>query len=233
MCYTYKVKTKDILLNGIFRCGNTYLAFCFEEAIRINLPNDFDFHTRWHIHNHSHNPILLKFKDPENETIHFCIFRNPIQLVPSYFMFHYDLNNINSLNDDELKNKIRNISAEYNKYLKHQIKYGYATAILFDDIINDIDSVLEKIFNTLEVKYVNKIDTEKVKKFMSDLDHSRYPDPEELYRNFHLPREEQYPGTKSRILSTFKDMPEFKILMDQYLEIEKRAKELTPLTIYN
>ena len=227
------MQTKDILLNGMFRSGNTYLALAFEEAMVINLPDDFDFYSRWHLHNHTHNSAILKFNDPDNETIHFCIFRNPEQLIPSYFMFHYSAEQILEFSDHEFVFKIRNACAEYNKYLKNQIKYGYATVILFEDIINNIDSVLEKMLNSLEVEYVNKIDIKKVKESILILDQDRYKDTEEFYRNFHLPREEKYPETKSKILSTFKEMPEFKILMDQYLEIEKRAKELTPLTISN
>lgn len=225
--------TKDILLNGMFRCANTYLALAFEEAIVLNLPEDFDFHKRWHLHNHTHNSALLKFKDPENETIHFCIFRNPEQLIPSYFMFHYSEQEVRDLEDDQLEFRVRNACAEYNKYLKYQIKYGYATVILFDDIVSDIDSVLEKILKSMEIEYINKIDKDKVKQYLSNLDYSRYKDSEELYRNFHLPREEKYPELKNKVLSIFKNMPEFKILMNQYLEIEKRAKELTPLTISN
>jgi hypothetical protein len=227
------MQTKDILLNGMFRCGNTYLAIAFEEAMSINLPTDFDFHSRWHLHNHTHNSAMLKLNDPDNETIHFCIFRNPEQLIPSYFMFHYSAEQILELSDHDFVFKIRNACAEYNKYLKNQIKYGYATVILFEDIVNNIDSVLEKILNALEVDYVNKIDVKKVKESILMLDQDRYKDTEEFYRNFHLPREEKYPEIKNKVLSTFKNMPEFKILMDQYLEIEKRAKELTPLTISN
>ena len=44
---------------------------------------------------------------------------------------------------------------------------------------------------------------------------------------------EKYPELKNKVLSTFKNMPEYKILMDQYLIIEKRAKQLTPLTMFN
>jgi hypothetical protein len=227
------MQTKDILLNGMFRCANTYLAFAFEEALSLNLPKDYHFWSRWHLHNHTHNSSLLKFKDPDNETIHFCIFRNPEQLIPSYFMFHYSEEDVRELYDQQFEFRVRNACAEYNKYLKHQIKYGYATVILFDDIVSDIDNVLEKILESMEIKYINKIDKDKVKESLSTLDYGRYQDPEELYRNFHLPREEKYPELKNKVLSTFKNMPEFKILMDQYLEIEKRAKELTPLTISN
>jgi hypothetical protein len=205
----------------------------FVEAIALNLGKDFDFNERWHLHNHTHNSALLKFDDPEKETIHFVIFRNPEQLIPSVCMFHYASIDLAGLGDQELRGKIRNASAEYNKYLKHQIKYGYAEVILFDDIVSDIHTVLEKILKSIDIEYINKIDVEKVKLDLLGIDEDRYKDPENFYRNYHLPREEKYPEIKNRILNTFKDMPEFKVLMDQYLEIEKRAKELTPLTMSN
>jgi hypothetical protein len=229
------MESKDILLNGMFRSANTYLTFAFTEAININGPEGsmHDFNTRYHLHNHTHSATLLKLDDPENETIHFCIFRNPEQLIPSLFMFHYSDEDVKDLINDEFIRKIRNACAEYNKYLKNQLKYGYATVILFDDIVNDIHTVLDKILKSVELEYINKIDIEKVKSDLLKIDEERYKDPENFYRNYHLPREEKYPDLKKRVLTTFKKMKEFDILMNQYLEIEKRAKELTPLTISN
>jgi hypothetical protein len=155
------------------------------------------------------------------------------QLIPSLFMFHYSNEEAKTLNDSEFTGKIRNACAEYNKYLKNQIKYGYATVILFDDIINDIHVVLEKILKSLDLEYKTKIDVDKVKSDLLKIDEERYRDPENFYRNYHLPREEKYPELKNRVIETFKGMKEFDILMKQYLEIEKRAKELTPLTTPN
>lgn len=229
------MESKDILLNGMFRSANTYLTFAFIEAIHINGPEGhmYDFNTKYHLQNHTHSAALLKLDDQENETIHFVIFRNPEQLIPSLFMFHYSDEDVKGLSNDEFTRKIRNACTEYNKYLKNQLKYNYATVILFEDIINDIHTVLDKILKSVEIEYVNKIDVEKVKSDLLKIDEQRYKDPENFYRNYHLPREEKYPELKERVLNTFKGMKEFNILMDQYLEIEKRAKELTPLTISN
>lgn len=229
------MESKDILLNGIFRCGNTYLTFAFVEAVSINGPEDYmvEFNSRYHLHNHTHSAALLKLNDPDNETIHFCIFRNPEQLIPSLFMFHYSEEDVKGLSNDEFKRKIRNACAQYNKYLKNQLKYNYATVIMFDDIINDIHPVLEKILKSVDLEYTNKIDINKVKADLLKIDEERYRDPENFYRNYHLPREEKYPELKKRVIDTFKGMKEFDMLMDQYLEIEKRAKELTPLTMSN
>lgn len=229
------MQSKDLLLNGIYRCANTYLTFAFVEAITINGPESYmdEFNLKYHLHNHTHNAALLKLNDPDNETIHFCIFRNPEQLIPSLFMFHYSNEDVKNLNDSEFIRKIRNACAEYNKYLKNQLKYGYATVILFDDIVNNIHPVLEKILKSVELEYTNKIDVNKVKADLLKIDEERYKDPENFYRNYHLPREEKYPELKNRVLTTLKGMKEFDQLMNQYLEIEKRAKELTPLTISN
>jgi hypothetical protein len=227
--------SKDLLLNGIYRCANTYLTFALVEAITVNGTESSlnDFNSKYHLHNHTHSATLLKLDDPENETIHFCIFRNPEQLIPSLFMFHYSNEDVKNLNDSEFTVKIRNACAEYNKYLKNQIKYGYATVILFDDIINNIHAVLEKILKSLDLEYKTKIDVDKVKSDLLKIDEERYRDPENFYRNYHLPREEKYPELKNRVIETFKGMEEFDTLMEKYLEIEKRAKELTPLTISN
>jgi hypothetical protein len=225
--------SKDILLNGMFRSANTYLAFAFLEAVENNISDEFDFNTKWNLQNHTHSSALLKLKDPDNETVHFVIFRNPEQLIPSFFMFHYSSEEIKNLSDHELESKIRNACAEYHKYLKNQIKYGYAEVILFDDIINNIDSVLERILKAIDLEYVNKIDTKKVKANLLKIDEQRYRDPENFYRNYHLPREEKYPELKNRVLTKFKKMPEFYLLMNEYKEIEKGAKKLTPLTISN
>ncbi len=227
------MKTKDLLLNGIFRCGNTYLALCVAKAITIN-EKDGDingFKSKYHLHNHTHNAALLKLNDPDKETIHFVIFRNPEQLIPSLFMFHNSIDHIKTLNDNEIKESILNACSEYNQYLRNQIKYEYATVILFDDIINNIDPILKKILGAVEIEYVNKVDIEKIKENLFKMDNSIYKDSEDFYRNYHLPREEKYPEIKNKVLNIFKELPEFKILMDQYLEIEKRAKELTPLTM--
>jgi hypothetical protein len=227
------MKTKDLLLNGIFRCGNTYLALCVAEAIYINEKEHNDFKSEYHLHNHTHNAALLKLNDPDKETIHFVIFRNPEQLIPSLFMFHNSIDHIKTLNDNDIKESILNACSEYNQYLRNQIKYEYATVILFDDIINNIDPILKKILGAVEIEYVNKVDIEKIKENLFKMDNSIYKDSEDFYRNYHLPREEKYPEIKNKVLNIFKELPEFKILMDQYLEIEKRAKELTPLTISN
>ena len=229
------MKTKDLLLNGIFRCGNTYLALCVAEAITIN-EKDGDingFKSKYHLHNHTHNAALLKLNDPDKETIHFVIFRNPEQLIPSLFMFHYSSDHFKTLGEKDIEDSILNACSEYNQYLRNQIKYNYATVILFEDIVNNIDPILKKILNSVGIDYTNKVDTEKIKKNLLEMDQSIYKDPEDFYRNYHLPREEKYPEMKNKVLTMFKKMPEFKILMDQYLQIEKRAKELTPLTISN
>jgi hypothetical protein len=225
--------TKDILLNGMFRSANTYLTFTFIEAVQKNISKEYDFDSKWHLSNHTHSAALLKLNDPENETIHFVIFRNPEQLIPSVFMFHYSSEEVKDLSDIEFQQKIRNACAEYHKYLKHQIKYWYADVILFDDIINDIHTVLNRMLKSIELDYVNKIDVDKVKADLLTMDERRYPDPENFYRNYHLPREEKYPELKDKVLTTFKNMPEFNLLMNEYKEIEKRAKKLTPLTISN
>jgi hypothetical protein len=225
--------TKDILLNGMFRCANTYLSLAFVEAVKKNISDEYDFNTKWHIHNHTHNASLLKLNDPDNETIHFVIFRNPEQLIPSVFMFHYSSEEVKDLSDLEFQQKIRNACSEYHKYLKYQIKYWYADVILFDDIVNNIDVVLERILKSIEIEYVNKIDVDKVKADLLNIDEQRYTDPENFYRNYHLPREEKYPELKNKVLNTFKTMPEFNLLMNEYKEIEKRAKELTPSTTSN
>jgi hypothetical protein len=227
------MKTKDLLLNGIFRCGNTYLALCVAEAIHINEEVSNGFKSKYHLHNHTHNAALLKLNDPEKETVHFVIFRNPEQLIPSLFMFHNSIDHIKTLSDKDIEEIILNVCSEYNQYLRNQIRHGYATVILFDDIISNIDPILKKILKSVQVEYLNKIDIEKIKEDLLIMDKSIYKDSEDFYRNYHLPREEKYPEIKNKVLNMFKEMPEFKILMDQYLEIEKRAKELTPLTISN
>jgi len=227
------MRTKDLLLNGIFRCGNTYLALCVSEAIYINEEVSNKFKSKYHLHNHTHNAALLKLDDPDKETVHFVIFRNPEELIPSLFMFHNSIDHIKTLSDKDIEEIILNVCSEYNQYLRNQIRYGYATVILFDDIISDIDPILKKILESVEVQYINKVDIKKIKEDLLKMDKSIYKDSEDFYRNYHLPREEKYPEIKNKVLSMFKNMPEFKILMDQYLEIEKRAKELTPLTMFN
>jgi len=227
------MKTKDLLLNGPFRCGNTYLALCVAEAIYLNEEDPSSFKSNYHLHNHTHNAALLKLDDPDKETVHFVIFRNPEQIIPSLFMFHNSIDHIKTLSDKDIKDSILNVCSEYNQYLRNQIRYGYATVILFDDIVSNIDPIVKKILKSVGIEYKNSIDIEKIKEDLLIMDSSIYKDSEDFYRNYHLPREEKYPEIKNKVFNIFKELPEFKILMDQYLEIEKRAKELTPLTISN
>jgi hypothetical protein len=58
--------SKDILLNGMFRSANTYLAFAFLEAVENNISDEFDFNTKWNLQNHTHSSALLKLKDTDN-----------------------------------------------------------------------------------------------------------------------------------------------------------------------
>lgn len=216
----------DFIMNGIYRSANTYLAFAFREAIMLNHPNNsfYEFSKIFDVHNHAHNPALLKLKNDET-TIQFVSFRNPHDLIPSLVLFEIYLDNTKIPSESDLLLSIESSVKNYQKFIDYQLEYDNAKILLFDDIINNIHSILSLMLLSVGLNYSNQIDIEKVKNHIYEIDRRRYPDEDNFNKNCHLPRESSNKELSDLIYKLFIESSFYESICKDYDQIEKRARK--------
>lgn len=233
-----------ILFNSIPRCGNTFLDFCFAEAIRVNLEKDTDdFYKTKEIVPHQHLSFLLRFGGDGDDITQFSIFRHPEQQIPSLFAlpgFRGDWSSPGVKNKELLEDRIRDAIRMQYTWLYPQLENNKSNVILFLDLINNPNKVLHNIFNKIGLEFKKEIDVEKVKLDMQQYENDLYKDTNEKFNMGRLPRQfdktEQYQRIKSIITDpNWESSFQFKEIVDLYNKViqTKMGETLVPPTLIN
>jgi hypothetical protein len=219
------IKEKPILLlNSIHRTGNTFLSFAFRSALCHNYGSYIDFLNDCKVYHHSHMPLLLKLT--KEDCTQFVNFRHPDELIPSLTFFNNN-EEITKLIEiytvAELERQVESVMEEYALWIQNTLKNPDIKVIMFDDIKNNIHSVLDQILSSVGIEYKNHINELTVKNEIQEYNEKRYVTDYTFMKNHHLPRGISE-TTEYKIFQSIYDKSKNKQeLLDLYAEIEKRA----------
>ena len=227
-------KNPDIVLNSIYRTGNTFLAFAFRDAINRNYSRDgfngfLDTHN---VYNHAHSPMLLKMPSSP-DLIQFTNVRHPDELIPSlmHFNTHIDLAASRTSNEiDKRRYQVQLTIQDYAMWLQYSLRYNSTNIIKFDDIKNNIHGVLRYILSHLEIDYINHIDESHIKNSIEHINKERYVTEDTYVKNHHLPRGIEQNDNYKMFKEMFLESSDRDELISLYYETEKRAT-LDPLPL--
>lgn len=215
-----------IVLNSIPRCGNTFLAYSFEEALNRNIDGGTQaFYKDANVLTHAHQPLLLKIPKEDTNVIQFTIFRDPIQQIPSLFglgRYRQSIILPQKLDRQKLNQDILSAIKEYATWTSLYLENKNSNLILFEDLKNNINNVLEYMFNILGLDFKNTVDEEVIKNNMKSHDLQNMKN-EELFFMGRLPRGFESTPEYIEIQTILKENRwinyNFKQLVKQYSEI--------------
>jgi hypothetical protein len=238
----------DIIFNAVPRCGNAFLNTAVSHAIAENiipeihtfniLPNKMvlfseeKHNSTFIVHSFFHIPSMLRLPQEEN-FIQFTTLRKPEDVIISYTLHGLanikknkkDLDIVN-LKDSFIMYHIKDSILDYKLYLDEQFKNNNAEILLFQDIINNTDFVLEKILNVLHLEYKNKLDINKVHDYFLNLDkdYKEVDAGNEIATKLtnHIPYEKNI--FKERIRELIKNDPNFNYLEEIYNKLTENIK---------
>ncbi len=171
--------TKDIVINSFKRTGNTFLSNAIELSY---IENKIEW-DNYRLTTHMHNMFVQRI--PQSEDFYqMTIIRDPLETIVSAALFdgHYMASDFDSV---EGVNFLANQTAIlYNRFYGEWLNYKNAKMIKFEDLTNDINSVLSSIYADLELTYLNPVSDENIKNKVAFYDSNR---KESVYTG-HVPR---------------------------------------------
>lgn len=166
-------KRMQIVINSVPRSANTFFLYSLKEAFVLNVPEYYITHS---IKTHIHQPVLLRLPNSDS-FVQYTMFRNVDTIIPSMVIhrlaerFLDEQNFLENLKDDDLVEEIIEICiTQYSNFLGEQLFHNNSNVLMFEDIVTDIHSVLEKVMSQVGARYTNKINVDDVKNIISKYD---------------------------------------------------------------
>jgi len=215
--------SKHILISSCPRSGNTFLSESLKKALSLN-----NLSQEVILSGHLHCSSILHLEQKENVKI-YVIIRNPIDNIMSLiFNALYDEFKHKIKINKNIDNPIQSGIAKYSLFLKAQVDNNKAQVILFEDLINNTDYVLEKILNSIDIEYKNKINNKEiVEKIYSDDEKAFVSTNNEFSKAaYHVPHDIEKHLLYDSIRETVFQSKEFNEINDVYINfIESIASQ--------
>jgi hypothetical protein len=171
---------KEVVLNSFKRTGNTFLSNAISMSFFANDISLEDYRVSSHIHDRFIHKI------PQSEDFYqISVIRKPEDTIISASLFdgYFQQSNFNS--EAHVEFLSNNTCRLYNLFYSEWLINKNAKMIKFEDLINDVNSVLKTIYSDLGLVHKNEVDNEKIKNEILLSDSQR---KENVFTR-HLPRD--------------------------------------------